>query len=444
MDDTTASIHPDFWRRLLHRWLVQYNPLYLLSAALVLGGITLISRGLAHESTLYGQLGVAVIAEVYAFSLIAGAALLTRIGLRRPAVMLALLTVLYQGDLTLHLETCAYLGGVGVAASLGWLALFGAKLYALAWAVRLRLSPSTVALPSLGALGFVVLPHVLPLIDASSRTSLIMLWVFAFLAAGLWTTRPVRSTVSLDAWGQTVLRRALRATWLLWAVLALCHVLFWMSESELPIAALLAVAPLLATRWLRREFAVWCAVCATLLFVAVASPALLSTTAFLAAVTFGLRALRAPSQATPHATSPAPTPYRTSANDAPPPIRPAPAATFAAATQPALLRLCAGAATALYLAAWTRGWTAGPLPEHIAALDVLLSALLAFAALRRGVYLAWLPLGLMHLHNAIQLQLITAPRTTLQWGVCTVSIGFTLLLVSLLVSWRLRRHLQTG
>ena len=41
-----------YWRRLLHRWLVEYNPLYLLSATLVLGGMILTSRGLAREGSL--------------------------------------------------------------------------------------------------------------------------------------------------------------------------------------------------------------------------------------------------------------------------------------------------------------------------------------------------------------------------------------------------------
>jgi hypothetical protein len=48
-----------FWRRLLHRWLIEYNPLYLLSAALVLGGVNQISRNLSQESAVAGQLGVA-------------------------------------------------------------------------------------------------------------------------------------------------------------------------------------------------------------------------------------------------------------------------------------------------------------------------------------------------------------------------------------------------
>src|SRR5690606_9630249 len=83
-----------FWRRLLHRWFVEYNPFYLLSATLVLGGMILTSRALAAGGGVYGQVGVAAIAELYASALIGGAALLTRIGQRRPAVMLAVLTVL--------------------------------------------------------------------------------------------------------------------------------------------------------------------------------------------------------------------------------------------------------------------------------------------------------------------------------------------------------------
>ena len=110
---TNPNPAASYWRRLLYRWLIEYNPLYLLSAALVLGGMQLISRGLAEDGSLYQQVGVASIAELYAFALIGGAALLTRIGLRRPAVLLALVTILYQGDLTLHTETCAYLGWVG-------------------------------------------------------------------------------------------------------------------------------------------------------------------------------------------------------------------------------------------------------------------------------------------------------------------------------------------
>jgi hypothetical protein len=120
----------DLWQALLHRWFVVYNPTYLVSAVLVLGGMLTASRALSREDGIAGPLGVALVAELYACALIGGAALLVRIGQRRPAVMLALLTVLYQSDLTLHTETCAFLGTAGAIASAAWLALFVGKLFA--------------------------------------------------------------------------------------------------------------------------------------------------------------------------------------------------------------------------------------------------------------------------------------------------------------------------
>ncbi|RYE82870.1 MAG: hypothetical protein EOO75_20050, partial [Myxococcales bacterium] len=56
----------DFWPALLRRWFVHYNPLYLASAMLVLVGLTLVSRGLVEQGSQRGQLGVALLAEVYA------------------------------------------------------------------------------------------------------------------------------------------------------------------------------------------------------------------------------------------------------------------------------------------------------------------------------------------------------------------------------------------
>ena len=151
----------DFWRKLLYRWFVEYNPLYLVSAMLVLGGTILTSRGLATEGSLYGPLGVAGIAEVYALALIGGAALLTRIGQRRPAVMLALLTALYQCDLTLHTETCVQLGLAGTCAAAVWLALFALKLFALGWAMKVRVSLGAFGTAMLGASTLVIGPYVI-------------------------------------------------------------------------------------------------------------------------------------------------------------------------------------------------------------------------------------------------------------------------------------------
>ena len=180
-------------RRLLVRWFVEYNPLYLVSALLVLGGLMMISRGQADQGTMSPEVGaIPVIAEVYAAVLIAGAALLTRLGQRRPAVMLALITALYQCDLTLFTERSVYLGFAGALAALAWLIVFVVKLYALAWAMRVRLSRSAVAVAAFGALGLAVLPHGLSQGDPSRTSALIALWIFALFAAGLCRRVPRR------------------------------------------------------------------------------------------------------------------------------------------------------------------------------------------------------------------------------------------------------------
>src|SRR5690606_21909238 len=157
-----ASHHPlsnEYWRRLLHRWLVEYNPVYLVSAALVLFGLNLVSKGMAARGDLYNELGLAAIAEVYAAGLILGAAFLVRRGSPRPAAMLGLLAILYQGDLTLQTETNVYLGTPGVVASSAWIAIFAGKLAGLAWALRLQLSGSVWRLLMCGAVGVAVLPR---------------------------------------------------------------------------------------------------------------------------------------------------------------------------------------------------------------------------------------------------------------------------------------------
>jgi hypothetical protein len=118
-------------RRVAYRWFVEYNPLYLVSATLVLAGCFLLSSGVAPHGDFAPSIEVALIAEAYALSLLGGAALLTRIGQRRPAVMLALLFVVYQWDLTLHTETCAYLSSGGKWAAGGWFAIFVAPWCAL-------------------------------------------------------------------------------------------------------------------------------------------------------------------------------------------------------------------------------------------------------------------------------------------------------------------------
>ncbi|MBN9167318.1 MAG: hypothetical protein J0I07_40695 [Myxococcales bacterium] len=441
--------HPErFWRRLLHRWFVEYNPLYLFSASLVLGGIILISRGLAQGSGSGSEIGVAAIAELYAVALIGGAAFLTRIGHRRPAVMLALLTVLYQYDLTLHTETCKSLGAAGVWAAGGWLVLFVAKLHALAWAMKIRLARSAVATLTLGALGLAVLPHWLHGTDARSANAMVVLW----LVGGVSLYRPgaVTSLVELDAWGQTVLRRAVTAAWLLSALLLALHVLFWSTQSRLSIAALAAVAPLLGVRWIRSEVRVWCVVMATLLVVGLKLPGAFSVTAFVAAVALVLRASRSTLEAFTHArrdrgravarpSVPA-MPYRVRGSETPMEVD-APAMVSAGSTEAlaaARRRLLIGAGAALYLSLWTFGWSGGPWPAHVLGLDLLATVAVVLATWKAGARIAMALLAMSMAHFVVQARLVPAPRSLLEWGAIAVVLGFVLLIASLVASWFLR------
>ncbi|MDB4993865.1 MAG: hypothetical protein JWM74_1297 [Myxococcaceae bacterium] len=386
-------------QRLLYRWFVQYNPLYLLSAVLVLLGLFLMARGLTNHSSLWGSFGVGIVTELYAAALIGGAALLTRIGLRRPAVCVALIAVVYQGDLILSTEMYPLLPRLGALGGAVWLVVFVAKLLALAWALRLRLSFSAIAVPIFGAAGIAAIPYWARTGDASTFWTIVSLWLFTLFAMAFWTSRRVASRVALDAWGDTVLRRATRAAWLIWGGLAIGHVLFWTLQYGVHGVVLVPMAALLATRWLERERNVVAVVAVTLVLTAAILPELLQLSALMSAAVFTLHAL--------------------SKRTAP--------------------RHVAWAGYAVFLAAWTASWSGGAWPQHIVLLDVALSVALASFVWRRGQRSVLWPLFASYLHWSIQTRVVRVPQSTLSWGVTTVAAGFALLLVSLFTSWRLQR-----
>lgn len=425
------------WRALAHRWFVQYNPLYLVSAALVLVGVFLVSDGLARSEGLTSELWLTAVVELYQALLIGGAALLYRIGQRRPAVMLALLEVVYLCDLTLQTLVASHLGAVGVAASALWLALFVVKLHALAWALRLRLSPGAALLPSLGAAGLAILPHLLShrVLVPRSATLLVVWWLFGLAAAGLWSERRVSSRDSLDRWGQTVLRRATRAAWIVWLVLPVGHLLWWSSDFDLrPLPLLFAAATLLATRWMKTEAGVWIAVILALVGVAHLEPVALCSAATMAALVLALRGWRPQPVTVSRAASPtAAHPYRL-----PPGSAPETESYRPAWHRPEARRLYLGALVLLWLALWSAGWQGGAWPAHRLWLDLPLSALLLLVAWRRRLYLALVPLVMVNGHLALERGLVSAPRSSLQWGVVVLASGFAALLVGLLVNWRAR------
>jgi len=375
-------------RRLLHRWFVEYNPIYLVSAALVLRGVNLISHGLLGAGRVYAELGGPALAELYAWALVGGVALLVRFGLRRPAVLLALIAVVYQGDLTLHTETCAYLGFVGWLASVAWLASFALKLVLLARALRLRPSPSAYAVPTFGAAGLVVVPRLVQHVSAHAASGIVAAFVFALFGAAISTSRRVESEHAQGAWGETVLRRATRATWTIWGALAMLHVAFWFSARRMDAFALVPVALLLATRFAHRSWQVWIAVAATLAFVGCVGPSFLSFASAIAVFAFLARAR----------------------NDA---------------------RAIAGALFCAHLAAWSAGWSGGPFPRHVLALDAALAAGVALVAWSRRAPSVLAPLALELGHLAVEARVVTAPVTALEWGAWSVGAGFFLLVATI-------------
>lgn len=427
---TDPRTNDDAFGRLMRRWFVEYNPLALASAALVLGGIWLLLREAANEGSALGALAVAGLAEVYALALIGGAAFLARIELRRPAVMLGLLAALYQGDLTMHVETCAYLGDLGRAASAAWAVLFAVKLLLLCWALRLRASRSALLVPIVGAVGLAAMPHLLREVGASTGGALIGLFVFGLGAAGLWTERRLRAASPMDPRG----RRSLAATWGLWAALGLAHALYWCFDHRLPPGAILAGLALLAARWARRERAVWALVASVLAATFALAPSALWQVAWMAAALLVLRALRTPRRGEVRATSATP-PYRGDPFPAPPPR---PALSWGRAEPRALARLATGATALAYLGAWTAGWRGGALPDHLLALDLALAVAAGLLLWRTRRAHALAPPLATATHLGTQQGWIALPRTALEWGLTCVGLGFAALLVSLLASWRWR------
>lgn len=429
----------DFWRKLLYRWFVQYNPLYLVSAMLVLGGTILTSRGLATEGSLYGPLGVAAIAELYALALIGGAALLTRIGQRRSAVMLALLTALYQGDLTLHTETCVQLGVAGACAAAAWLALFGLKLFALGRAMEVRVSLGAFATAMLGAATLVAGPYVIEHASYTTGAAFVAISVFAIGLA--FPKAHVTSLVELDEWGRIVLRRSLIAIWSVWGLLLSLHALFWASSHTVGLAAVIPAAALLIARRSASEGIAWGTVVLTLAVVGLGGPSMFAVMAMLAAIALALRAYGHAWTTIEREQPDVPGPYRVG-ND-----RPLHGARRFESVQIPIsatskARHLTGALAAFYLSLWTIGWQGGAWPAHRIAVDVvvLVVAIALALHLKRWLTISVPTLGGVHaliLFGVINY--VPRPQTPLGWGSSALVLGFALLLAGLVTSYRLRR-----
>jgi hypothetical protein len=293
--------------------------------------------------------------------------------------------------------------------------------------MRVRLSRSALLLATLGALGVLLFPPFLRQVSAVSMSSLVVLWLFGLFAFGLWGSPRITSLVRLDAWGRTVFKRTVYATWAIWAVLTLAHAWFWASEFGLRSALVVPAVLLLSTRWMPRESSAWLAVAGALLC-GILMPGFFATIAGMAALTLALRALRQPIQLAAH---------EPSAGDASTEVHVG-GQSFEFAEQPERMRLLVGSASVLYLAAWTPGWTGGALPAHAWWLDTLFTAVLLGMVWGLRAYAALVPLALSYLHLGVQSGTVSLPRTKAQWGLTEVGLGFALLATAVLTSWQSR------
>ena len=424
-------------RALLHRWFVEYNPLYLLSAALVVTGCFFVWRGLAREDCTVASIGVASVSELYALSLVGGVALLVRIGRTRPAVFLTLLFVLYQWDVTLHTEMSAYLGSVGSWSVAGWFALFVAKVYLLARALRVRIARGVLGAAIFAALGLAVGPRVLREVGPTNGGALIAVWLFALGA--LHRPTGVTSLVELTPWGRIVLRRVTAAAWCLSGAMIVFHVLFWASERRLSLGPILTIVPLLFVRRVRREASAWWIVGATAMVVALGVPEAFGLTALLSAVALCLRAVAPTFEGGPpagdRAASVEDAPYR--GGGAAPFEDPAalePSAPFVGPEERA--RLFVGAAFALYFSAWAIRADTGAWPAYVAAIELTLVVFLTTRRLR--LRLPVVPLVACYGHIVASNDLLPVPRSSLAWGITTIALGFVLLGASLAAAYFFR------
>ena len=444
LDDTP------FWRVLFHRWFVKYNPVDLVSALLVLSGLHLVSRGLTQEGSTFGSLGVALLAEAYAAALVAGAALLTRNGQKRPAVLLALLVVLYQADLTLHTETCAVLGSAGVLATTLWIGIFGAKIFALSRALRVRIGARALATAFVGGTGLALLPYGLFHLAPNAKGALLA--VFGVALHALFPRRVEDSVMpaeALDPWSKIVLRRVVVATWSIWSVLLILHVGFWASETSIDFTPVFVSALFAAAASRAGERRLWGVILGTSALVALAAPAELSIVSWLAALTLIVRAATASRSRTsngPQVDEVEPSPYRRSTDTSPDGAHAPPEAgeVFLPRGAQERLRLFTGALVAAYVGVWTLAWHGGPMPSHHVAVDALFVAAGLAMTWRLGARLVLVFVPTLIGHALAASGLIPKPQSLVEWGSIALVVGFLLLFGSLAISHRSRDLGPTG
>jgi hypothetical protein len=249
---------------ILHRWFVQYNPLYFASALLVLGGLFLVAGGLGVDD-IGSHTAVAAIAQLYQFLLLGAARLLvSRPCGRRPALLLGLVTLVFLFDGALCSERLASAGraALPVAAALGVLDV--AKLALLCRLFRLRGADGSFAVAASALFALPVLPH---LVDAAGGRDVVRDALHlglssagaAMFAWALLRRRGWWSELVTDDWSATVLRRLETVLPFVVTGMSVVHVMAWSAYLSVPLSPahgapwILVAGAALAVRLARAE-----------------------------------------------------------------------------------------------------------------------------------------------------------------------------------------------
>ncbi|MFH1490914.1 MAG: hypothetical protein ABII06_18575 [Pseudomonadota bacterium] len=380
----------------LHYWFVQYNPLYFFSAFCVLFGVYLISQGLEEMGWENGQLMLTGVMQFYEVLIIAGAAVLFRYaGQVRPAVILTLIEIFFLFDCTFRTEIVATLEGLGLLTSGGWVVMAALKIAALAWVFRLKVSPYALLIPVLAAAGVAGVPYLFHLYPGyRTMIHLGAIWYGVFLTASVLFLRPkVRPLITLDEWGQTVLRRTLKTAIAIWAGFYVFHLITWIELFEIPYTTA-QIAPFFLLWFLaKRETWSWAGGLLVILF-SLWIPASVAPTALIAGIAFGIKA-------------------RQMRKD----------------------RLYIGTVLGFYIALWTIGWQGKGFPEPNLWLHVLAVLVLLGMGWRMRLSYAYAAAVLLLLPGAGRL----VPRGAFQWGITLIVTGFVSLIAGVAVNLGLKK-----
>ncbi|KJU82582.1 membrane protein, partial [Candidatus Magnetobacterium bavaricum] len=170
---------------------------------------------------------------VYEVLLVVGAWFLFRIAdQNRPAVILGLMEVFFLFDVIFNPEGMALIDGYRYALATLWVVAAVVRLMVLIRVFRLQTGVVVKIAASIAILAIAVMPQLLadsPIIKISKET---LLLVSVCIGVGLMATiihlRPVvKIDMELDSWGQTVLRRSLNATFVVWTLLYVYHLRRW-------------------------------------------------------------------------------------------------------------------------------------------------------------------------------------------------------------------------